>query len=214
MTNDELAQEVALGIVKTGIEGGFDSVSCSTAGDYPSMGVSQWEGIDGRGDELLSWIPGGDEFRGRSYSDIESSGELQNLRDLLGSDAGQGAQMSILTRDCRDKYVDYIAGITATAPDGSTVEFNDSRCVIYACMWCPTSDEVVHDFIEHRIERGYDVNDLNALSNLFYDQYTDAAGVGERYRAGYENRSIATYNYVASLDLSAYDVPAYGNQEG
>ena len=37
-----LAKEIADGIIVTGVEGSFDSVSCSTAGNYPSMGVSQW----------------------------------------------------------------------------------------------------------------------------------------------------------------------------
>lgn len=36
-----LAHEVAAGIIATGIEGAYDAVSCSTAGNYPSMGVSQ-----------------------------------------------------------------------------------------------------------------------------------------------------------------------------
>ena len=37
MTTEELAREVAKGLVNTGVEGGFESVSCSTAGDYPSI---------------------------------------------------------------------------------------------------------------------------------------------------------------------------------
>ena len=35
MTQSELAHEIALGLINTGIEGGYESVSCSTAGDYP-----------------------------------------------------------------------------------------------------------------------------------------------------------------------------------
>ena len=81
MTTLELAQEIAKGLVETGIEGGFGSVSCSTAGDYPSMGISQWEGIDGgRGDTLLSYIDGGEDFIGRTYSDIVDSGELETFQ--------------------------------------------------------------------------------------------------------------------------------------
>lgn len=45
MTNEQLAYEIARGIGQTGVEGHYGSVSCSTAGDYPSMGISQWEGI-------------------------------------------------------------------------------------------------------------------------------------------------------------------------
>ena len=60
MKVNELAKAVANTLVNTGVEGGFDAVSCSTAGDYPSIGCSQWEG--GRADSLLSYIDGGDYF--------------------------------------------------------------------------------------------------------------------------------------------------------
>ena len=59
MTNEQLALEIAKGLVATGVEGGYNALSCSTAGDYPSMGCSQWEGINGRGDNLLGYIDGG-----------------------------------------------------------------------------------------------------------------------------------------------------------
>ena len=39
--NKSLAREIAKGLIKTGIEGGYDSVTKSTAYDYPSIGVSQ-----------------------------------------------------------------------------------------------------------------------------------------------------------------------------
>ena len=68
MTREELANSIADGIIEVGIEGDFDSVSCSTAGDYPSIGVSQWEGD--RAEDLLRRIPGGDYYSGRAYSDI------------------------------------------------------------------------------------------------------------------------------------------------
>lgn len=42
--NRTLAKEIAKGIVKTGIEGPFDTVEKSTAYDYPSIGCSCWEG--------------------------------------------------------------------------------------------------------------------------------------------------------------------------
>lgn len=65
MTREELAKSIADGIIAAGIEGDFDSVSCSTAGDYPPIGVSQWEGD--RAEDLLSRIPSGDDYSGRSY---------------------------------------------------------------------------------------------------------------------------------------------------
>ena len=63
--NRTLAKEIAKGIVKTGIEGPFDTVVKSTAYDYPSIGCSCWEG--NRANELLRAIPGGEEFVGRTY---------------------------------------------------------------------------------------------------------------------------------------------------
>lgn len=82
MTKEELAKEIAKGLIETGVEGGYDAVTCSTAGDYPSMGCSQWEGLGGRGDYLLSWIDGGDYFAGRTFSDIRDSYELGALAQL------------------------------------------------------------------------------------------------------------------------------------
>ena len=194
MEISELGKEIALGLINTGVEGGFGSVSCSTAGDYPSKGCSQWEGIGGRGDALLSYIDGGDHFIGRAYSDIEAADELGALSELLNSEQGQAAQLAILSGDCETYAQTAInAGLT------------DARCVIYAGMWGPTSTYVEGKFIEKRLARGYDIAaDLDALHQVWHDQYTDAAGVGEQYRAGYENRADSTYSYVANLDLSEY----------
>ena len=186
----ELAYEGARGLIATGIEGAFDSVSCSTAGDYPSIGAQQVEG--GRADELLSWIDGGDHFAGRSYSDIVNSGELEDLIELLGSEQSQSAQIQIISRDFEELYVPSVmdAGVWA------------ARCIIYASMWCPTSHYIVGRFIENRID-DIDFNSLEEMHNAFYEQYAYAAGV-EEYLNGYQNRADITYEYVSSLDLSAY----------
>lgn len=58
--------------------------------------------------------------------------------------------------------------------------------------------------MNNRIKRGYDVDDLNVLYQLFYNEYYLAADVGEDYKRGYQNRAINTFNYVDSLDLSNY----------
>ena len=192
MTRDELARAIAKGLVETGVEGPYDCVTCSTAGDYPSMGCSQWEGLGGRGDLLLSYIAGGDRFAGRTYSDIEAAGELDALAELLGSEQGQAAQNMILADDCRDKYLpalDEVEGLTADA------------CIIYAGIWCPTSHYVVMRFLQRRAERGHDLNDLETLRNLFRDEYYVAADVGEQYAEGYANRAETTYEYVAGLGV-------------
>ena len=189
-----LAKEIADGIIATGVEGGFDSVSCSTAGNYPSMGVSQWEGS--RGDNLLSWIDAGRKFMGRSYQNIVDAGELYDLKHVLSSPQGQHAQREILAYDCLD-YVDVLMPLIA-----------DSKCVIYGGIWCPTSTMVVEIFVKNRIKWGYDVNNLEVLRNVFRDQYWKAADVGEEYRQGYANRADRTYDYLAThaIAWSALDV--------
>lgn len=191
MTDNELAQAIAKGLVDTGVEGGFDAVSCSTAGDYPSMGCSQWEGIDGgRGDILLSYIDGGYHFIGRSYSDIAASYELGALSEMLGSEQGQAAQLMILADDCLNAYIPALrdAGLT------------DYRCIIYSGIWCPTSNIVVSNFISRRLERGFDVNNIDVLHQLFHDEYATAADC-EEYSEGYQNRADKTYDYVQSLTV-------------
>ena len=189
-----LAKEIADGIIATGVEGAFDSVSCSTAGNYPSMGVSQWEGP--RGDNLLSWIDAGRKFMGRSYSDIINAGELYELKHILSSPQGQHAQREILAYDCL-AYADTLMPL-----------LSDSKCVIYAGIWCPTSDAVVKVFLENRIKRGYNVNNLSTLNKLFMFEYYQAAGVGEMYRQGYANRAENTYRYLLEheIDWSVLDV--------
>lgn len=189
-----LAKEIADGIIATGVEGGFDSVSCSTAGNYPSIGVSQWEGP--RGDNLLSWIDAGRKFIGRSYSDIIEAGELYELKHVLSSPQGQHAQRETLASDC------------LACADVLMPLLSDSKCVIYAGIWCPTSDAVVKVFLQNRIRRGNNVNNLWTLSELFRQEYYKAAGVGEVYRQGYANRAKNTYKYLADheIDWSVLDV--------
>lgn len=196
--NKSLAREIAKGIIATGIEGDFDSVAKSTAYAYPSISVSQWEG--NRADELLRAIPGGEEFVGRTYIDIKASGELPMLKELLRSDAGKQAALDQLSRDCL-QYVDVLQQVPT---------LDDTRCIIYAGMWCPTSTYVVKRFLENRFER-VNLRSLEVLNKLFKNYYYIAADVGEMYRAGYANRAEATYQYVAGIDLTtSYGVPAYG----
>ena len=201
MTNEELAKEIALGIIETGVEGSYGSVSCSTAGDYPSMGISQWEGLNGRGDLLLSYLDEGYRFIGRRYSDIKNKGELPALKALLESEQGQIAQKMILTHDCLDRYVPNLKQVPT---------LDDSRCFIYAGIWCPTSERIVRLFLTNRYNR-CNLRSLEALKNLFKNEYWIAADVGEMYKLGYENRAENTYQYVAAIDLTTpYGVPVYG----
>ncbi len=191
MTREQLAREIANGIVNTGVEGSFDTITCSTAGDYPSIGISQWEGQ--RADRLLAMIPGGDQFSSRTFSDIEAAGELYDLQNLLSSDAGETAQLEQLTNDCLS-YVDALWEVS---------ELDQSRPLIYCGIWCPTSTYVVQQFCLRRQERGYDLRSLECVYEMFRDEYANAAGCSE-YQDGYANRAYATYEYVTALDLSEY----------
>lgn len=196
--NKSLAKEIAKGIIATGIEGGYDSVAKSTAYDYPSIGVSQWEG--NRANELLKAIPGGAEYADRTYIDIKASGELPMLKELLRSEAGQQAQLDQLSRDCL-QYVDVLQQVPTS---------DDTRCIIYAGMWCPTSTWVVKRFLANRYMH-VDLRSLKALNDLFKSYYWIAADVGELYQQGYANRAQTTYEYVAGIDLTTpYGIPAYG----
>ena len=196
--NKALAREIAKGIIATGIEGGYDSVAKSTAYDYPSIGVSQWEG--NRANELLRAIPGGTEYADRTYIDIKASGELPMLKELLRSEAGQQAQLEQLSRDCL-QYVKALQQVPT---------LDDTRCIIYAGMWCPTSTWVVKRFLANRYMH-VDLRSLEALYKLFKDYYWIAADVGELYQQGYANRAQTTYEYVAGIDLTTpYGIPAYG----
>lgn len=195
MTNEQLAKEIAVGIINTGVEGGYDNVCCSTAGDYPCMGVSSWEGLGGRGDTLLSAIDGGDKFIGRTYSDIRDNGEIEELAALLNFDQGQAAQQSILAQDCLELYVPILNQVE---------NLDDSHCFIYAGIWCPTSQYVVKTFLRNR-QDSYDIRNLEMLRDIFKDQYYIAADVGEQYADGYANRAENTYQYMENLDLSAYN---------
>lgn len=199
MTDEQLAYEIARGIGVTGVEGGYGSVSCSTAGDYPSMGISQWEGS--RGDTLLSYIDGGNYFAGRTYSDIKCCGETDTLAALLNSPQGQEAQNQILAGDCLAIYVPALKRVPG---------FDDSRCFIYAGIWCPTSHDVVRRFLTNRAG-AYNLRSLTTLRDMFCYQYYIAASVGDAYAGGYANRAENTFQYVAGIDLSAYGVPEYGN---
>ncbi|MDF2631446.1 MAG: hypothetical protein K0Q85_42 [Caproiciproducens sp.] len=201
MTDEQLAYEIARGIGQTGVEGNYGSVSCSTAGDYPSIGISQWEGIGGRGDLLLSYINGGDYFAGRTYTGIRRSGELDALSELLASPQGQEAQNIILAQDCLSSYVPALKQVPG---------LDDSRCFIYAGIWCPTSHNVVRRFLQNRTDK-YNLRSLAMLRYLFRDQYYIAASVGVENAAGYANRAENTYQYAAGRDLSEYGVQPYGN---
>ena len=120
---------------------------------------------------------------------------------MLDSTNGQYAQLEKLKEDCLD-YVDTLQGI---------VFLDDSRCIIYAGMWCPTSTSVVARFIRRRQERGYNIRSLETMRDMFRDEYAAAACIPASRYAGYENRAERTYQYVAAIDLTTpYGVPVYG----
>lgn len=199
--NEVLATEIAKGIISTHVEGWYDSVAKSTAYEYPSIGVSQWEG--NRADSLLSKIDGGEEFIGLSYASILNFGKLDRLKEVLRSESGKKAQLEVLSSDCME-YVDSLKRVPT---------LDDTRCFIYAGIWCPTSTYVVCKFLQNRAAENYNLRSLKTLRNLFRDRYYISAGVGEYYRYGYANRAENTYQYVAGIDLTTpYGIPAYNGK--
>lgn len=201
VTNEEwnkiLAKEIAKGLIKTGVEGAFDSVSKSTAFNYPSIGCSQWEGW--RADELLLKISGGEKFVGRDYVDIRDSGELEDLKALLKSEEGQKAQLEQLSIDCLE-YVEALQLVPT---------LDDTRCLIYSGIWCPTSTWVVQTFLTNRCSR-YNLRSLSTLRDIFRDEYYISAGIGRAYKSGYAYRAEVTFQYVAGIDLTTpYGVSVY-----
>lgn len=201
MNAEELSREASKALIDLGIEGSYGSVSCSTADDYPSLGVSQWEGINsGRGDILLSYIDGGSYYSNRTYSDLSDSGDIPKLKELLDSEQGHEAQEIILAQDMVGNYFDDLQQV---------YNLDDSRCFIYALCWCPTSSVVVRRFLQQRQDQ-YDIRNLSTIRDLFKDEYYIAADVGEKYALGYANRAVNTFNYVSSIDLTTkYGIPAY-----
>lgn len=189
MTIEELGLEIAKGLVETGVEGGYGAVSCSTAGDYPSVGIQQLEGE--RANELFSMIDGMQQYIDVHFFELSYS-DLEDMSLLLESEQGQIAQLEILGRDCETYAQACING-------GLT----DARAVIYAGIWCPTSHYCVERFISKRINNGYDMDDLYTLATTFAEEYASAVDCDE-YAEGYANRAWNTYNYVRNLDLSEY----------
>ena len=182
MQEKQLAAGIVEGIIQTGIEGTWGDVARSTKGDYPSLGISQWEGV--RADGLLLHIPGGSQYAGRTYSELKQTGALKPLSRLLSGTAGQKAQRRELTDDAR-VYVKSLLRVP---------HFICPECIIYAGMWCPTSTKIVRLFLTNRC-LDYDLNNLLCLHHLFKTQYAKAAGV-TRYQKGYANRAEKSRRFV------------------
>lgn len=170
----------ARGIRETGIEGSYDSISRSSAGDYPSLGISQWEGE--RGDALLLALPGGKMYAGRTWSGIALAGEIPALRRLLASDIGRRVQEAKLYEDSL-AYQEALSEFPEMQPSAR----------VYAGMWCPTSDAVVCAFLRNRRTRG--IEEAETLHRLFFKEYARAADA-ERFREGYERRAEVTWEFV------------------
>lgn len=187
MTREELAHEIAVGIAETGVEGYYESISRSTAGDYPSFGISQWEGP--RGDKLLKRV-NLSQYAGKSYSYLNSINKLNYISNILDSDIGRKAQIAQLEQDCL-VYVDSLWEVET---------LDDTLCTIYAGIWCPTSHYVVSRFLQRRESQGYNLRNLETVRDLFRDQYADFAQIPYNCYAGYRNRAVNTYNYVKYID--------------
>ena len=194
MTNEEIATYVFQGFVELGIEGAYNNVCCSTAGDYPSVGIESWEGD--RYETLLTYIDGGSTFSGRTYSDLENTindagvSDRDSLAALLDSEQGHAAQDQIATSDCQE-YVEFL--------QEKIPEITNDTCLIYAALWCSTSLSSVVAFIRNRLSK-IDVNDLDSIYSIFSNEYAAAVDCAE-YQYGYSYRAANTYNYVTGLKI-------------
>lgn len=183
---EKAAVEIAKGLVATGVEGPYETCISSTAGDYPSIGCSCWEG--NRADALLTNI-GMSQYCGRSFSSLTPQ-DISTIKTALGSEKGVSAQLAILSSDASN----YVNSILAK------VKITEIRCLIYAGIWCPTSTSCV---CSHLGKNPGTVNDLDKLNHAFIDNpgsyALTTANVGEKYAAGYRNRGNITYNYCKNL---------------
>lgn len=183
---EKAAVEIAKGLIATGVEGAYDGFSKSSAGDYPSIGCSGWEG--NRADALLTNI-GMSQYCGRSYSSLTPE-DISKIKIALDSEKGQSAQLAILSSDASN----YVNSILAK------VKIMEIRCLIYAGIWCPTSTSCVCSHLGKNLGA---VNDLEKLNHAFIDNpgsyALTTAGLEEKYAAGYRNRGNITYNYCKNL---------------
>lgn len=183
MHKEELAKYIAEGIIVTGVEGTYNDVSCSSAGDYPSLGISQWEGE--RADTLFLQLDDGGYYRNRSYSDLKSTGDIVNLKNLLATEQGRKIQEEQLQKDACN-YVDMLL----------LIPLKNTASIVYAGLWCPTSTWVVQAFLTNR-NKSYDLNDVEVLSDVFKRFYARAAGVSA-YTLAYALRADEQLRYVKS----------------
>lgn len=183
---EKAAVEIAKGLIATGVEGAYDAFTKSSAGDYPSIGCSGWEG--NRADALLTNI-GMSQYCSRSYSSLTPQ-DISKIKIALDSEKGQSAQLAILSSDASN----YVNSILAK------VKITEIRCLIYAGIWCPTSTSCVCSHLGKNLGA---VNDLEKLNHAFIDDpgsyALTTAGLEEKYAAGYRNRGNITYNYCKNL---------------
>lgn len=183
---EKAAIEIAKGLVATGVEGPYDTLVISTAGDYPSIGCSCWEGI--RADTIFKEL-GLSEYAGRSFSSLSDS-DKSKIKLALGSEKGQQVQWAILSKDTAG-YVDEIL---------KTVTVNNIRCLIYLGIWCPTS---TYSVVRHAAKFSSILDDLDRLNSAFIDAPTSYAlttsGLGTQYEDGYRNRGNRTLAYCKAL---------------
>lgn len=184
--NEKAAIEIAKGLVVTGVEGPYDTLVISTAGDYPSIGCSCWEGA--RTDAIFKEL-GLSDYAGRSFSSL-SDADKSKIKLALGSDKGQQVQWAILSKDTAG-YVDEIL---------KTVTVENIRCLIYLGIWCPTSTYCV---VRHAAKFSSCLDDLDKLNSAFIDAPTSYAlttsGLGSSFEEGYRNRGNRTLAYCKGL---------------
>ena len=147
------------------------------------MCISLWEGE--RADTLLLQLDDGGYYRNRSYSDLKSTGDIVNLKNLLATEQGRKIQEEQLQKDACN-YVDMLL----------LIPLKNTASIVYAGLWCPTSTGVVQAFLTNR-NKSYDLNDVEVLSDVFKRFYARAAGVSA-YTLAYALRADEQLRYVKS----------------
>lgn len=206
---ERVTKFIVIGLAAGGYEGGYNNCCESSAGDYPSFGIGGWEGLNSEGDQFLQRMASKNDslkeltsYVGKTYSELESSGDKVKIQTLFESEAGKKAQLEILGEDFPGRYWgvmnDYFPGFFSLEP----------RSQIYIGMWMNTGPACCAPFIEKRPHDNFET-----VYKVYKEEYGPAA-VSSEYWKGYANRAEKTYEYVNSLDLSKDPDPSMAFDSG
>lgn len=199
-STETMAKAMAVGLLNTHVEGYYNSFTCSTGGNYPSMGFSQWEGS--RGDELLKDLGLG-QYAGKSNDTLIALGADKIIAAALNTEKGHQTQMNKAITDMKN----VLSNIRNILPD-----LTNTKCALYIGIWSPTTyfGEATCRFLKKRIDPDK-INSLEAVHAVFAnDGYAQWAlgydqSVFNANHDGYNNRANITYKYCSGINDSNLD---------